>query len=184
MGALALHYNTMMLRRLMIIMPSQYAYKGKGQRERFCLRQSPKLVRCPVVHLGLKKSLLWSARFRTLPPPFFGFPSNSIPTCLAHWVTNASKFWVDVTMRAHVVRYYLQLHYTSKLEVICDQTTSNVLVYNLQLPCKENKYDHWDFSSRSFKEAREKYQRHVRQDKEERQDRNKGGMRAKKWFGK
>ena len=28
----------------------------------------------------------------------------------------------------------LQLPYTSKLEVICDQTTSNFLVYNPQLP--------------------------------------------------
>ena len=68
-------------------MPSQYAYKGKGQRERFCLRQSPKLARCPVVHLGLKKSLLWSARFRTLPPPFF---LASLATLYLHvWLTES-----------------------------------------------------------------------------------------------
>ena len=44
----------------------------------------------------------------------------------------------------------LQLPYTSKLEVIWDPTTSNLLVYSLQLPYK---HDHWDFSSRSFEET-------------------------------
>ena len=39
---------------------------------------------------------------------------------------------------------------TSKLGVIWDRATSDLLVYNIQLPYK---YDHWDFPSRSFGET-------------------------------
>ena len=38
----------------------------------------------------------------------------------------------------------LQLLYTSKLEVIWDQTTSDLLMYKLRLPYK---CDHWEFAS-------------------------------------
>ena len=46
----------------------------------------------------------------------------------------------------HVWSENPQLRYTGKLEIIWDQTTSDLLVYNLQL---SNKYDYWDFSRTS-----------------------------------
>ena len=59
----------------------------------------------------------------------------------------------------------LQLPYT------WDQTTSDMLVYNLQLPYKS---DQWHFSSRPFGEtfattSGEKCQRQVRYDRDDRQ---------------
>ena len=47
---------------------------------------------------------------------------------------------------AHFWSHNLQLQYTSIWQLIWDQTTSHLFVYNLELP---NKYDHWDFSSRT-----------------------------------
>ena len=83
---------------------------------------------------------------------------------------------------AHVWSDNLQLPYTSKLEVIWDQTTSDLLVYSLQFPhttsnLKVNlshfnlklpyKYDQRDFSSMSFGEKFDNYLRrkmpHLRQ---------------------
>ena len=55
---------------------------------------------------------------------FFGCPSSSIPTYLTDWFS------------AHIRSDNLQLPYTCKLGVIWNQTISNLLVYNLQLPYK------------------------------------------------
>ena len=58
---------------------------------------------------------------------FFSCQSSSIPTLAKDWVT-------DWLMIHHSESDNLQLPYTSKLDVIWDQTTFNFLVYNLRLP--------------------------------------------------
>ena len=58
---------------------------------------------------------------------FFSCQSSSIPTLAKDWVT-------DWLMIHHSESDNLPLPYTSKLDIIWDQTTFNFIVYNLQLP--------------------------------------------------
>ena len=71
---------------------------------------------------------------------------------------------------AHIWSDNLQLSHLSKFEILWDQTTYNLLVYNGQLP---NKSDHWDPSIRSFGKTfgNQKYHGQVRQVREDRKDR-------------
>ena len=99
---------------------------------------------------------------------FIPFPNwvNHSWCCHSEWSTRqCAHIWTDS----------LQLSYTGKFEVIWDQTTYDMLVYNHQF---SNKSDHWDPSSRSFWGRRlatksgEKYHRQVRKDRKDRRDRH------------
>ena len=61
---------------------------------------------------------------------FLSCQGSSLPTLVIHSFIHDNQFWaIDAAMPDN-----LQLPYTSKSEVIWDQTTSNFIVYNLQLP--------------------------------------------------
>ena len=65
---------------------------------------------------------------------FFSCQSSFIPTLAKDWVTD----WLMIHHSERLMRIWsdnLQLPYTSKLEVIWDQTTFNFLVYNLHCHC-------------------------------------------------
>ena len=110
----------------------------------------------------LQLQTLWSHALPRRPPRswylcpliwfcIFGCPSSSIPIIVSEWLmVSFPERLTRQCMRAHLVRQpptslhkqvgdymtsdNLQLPHTNKLEVTWDQTTSNILVYNLQLP--------------------------------------------------
>ena len=83
-------------------------------------------------------------------PGLFSCPSSSIPTLVTHSFINGLLFRVIDAALQSIERTFSQIpSNTSTWEVICDHTTSDLFVCNLQFPFK---YDHCAFSSRSFGE--------------------------------
>ena len=72
-----------------------------------------------------------------------GFSSLPLPTLLKDSLMAWHSTW-SARQCVYIWSDNLQLLYTSKLEVIWDQTASDLLMYKLRLPYK---YDHWEFAS-------------------------------------
>ena len=72
-----------------------------------------------------------------------GFSSLPLPTLLKDSLMAWHSTW-SARQCVYIWSDNLQLLYTSKLEVIWDQTASDLLMYKLRPPYK---YDHWEFAS-------------------------------------
>ena len=90
----------------------------------------------------LGKSIVQSLRVRDrwhpAKSPLFSCQSSSIPTCGTDPMSESFMIHHSERLMQQCERIWsdnLQLPYTSKLEVIWDQPTTNFLVYNLKLPC-------------------------------------------------